>query len=340
MMSLTFRLLFFLWLGTQVIHDLAYAQVGLLPTPTLQGVQVQAEAGFDSSTQQYTYAYIVSNPASNTGHIWYITVDLTTTVPRASGVPAFDSSGLTIPIGPGRYSFDRELSRLQPLALPAGTTLVPFGQRVPIGWSGGLSRAGFATFGSGSKTDRIAPGQTLAGFQVISRGMPTIRQMLLHPNWVLKVEGEATKEEQIAGAEVERSIIFHTFTLGPSPHTPGTFGHWDQLRDDLNQAIQLGWIPDQTLATALVTQLASARQALDAGDGTLAKTRLDTLIQTITQSTPAQRRREVFDLVLLNTQRLIEGTPDTVFPIEPKVKISPQSFALPRGSPFPSLSEL
>ena len=110
------------------------------------------------------------------------------------------------------------------------------------------------------------------------------------------------------------------------------FAHWDQVRDDLNQAIQLGWVPDQTLASNLVTQLANARHELDANRGSQAKSRLDSLIQTITTSTDAQRRREVFDLVLLNAQRLKEATPDTVFPIEPKLKLSPQSSTLPLGT--------
>src|SRR5439155_757359 len=113
---------------------------------------------------------------------------------------------------------------------------------------------------------------------------------------------------------------------------PGTFAHWDQVRDDLNQAIQLGWISDQALANALVSQLAAARQALDDQKGTDAKTGLRALIQTITASTPDQRRREAFDLIFLNTQRLIEGTADTVFPVEPKLKLTPQSSTLPVGT--------
>ncbi|MGH7167289.1 MAG: hypothetical protein ACREII_02030 [Nitrospiraceae bacterium] len=307
-----------------------------MPTPSLQGVQVQAGATFDPGSQQYTYGYSVTNPATNTGQIWHITLDVTTQIPRALGSPAFDSSGLTIPIGPGRYTFDRELADLQPLALPAGTTVVPFGQGVATGWDGGLSRSGLASFGSGSKAVRILPGQTLTGFELISRGMPTIRKMQVHPKWVLIVEGEATKEEKIAAGEIERTITFHTFTLGPSAHTAGTFAHWDLVRDDLNQAIQLGWVSDGQLANTLVSQVGSVRHALEAADGTLIKTQLDTLIQTITQSMPAQRRREVADLVLLNAQRLKEATPDTPVPVpfEPKMKLAPQSSTLPLGTRY------
>jgi hypothetical protein len=317
-----------------LIPSWAIGQLGKLPVPTLQNVQVQAQASFDAGTQLFTYTYTVSNPAANTGQIWHIGVDITTQIPRAF-VPAFDSSGLTIPVNAVAFKpFDQELADVQPLLLPAGTNVIPFGQRVPIGWTGGLTRDGFGSFFSDARANRISPGSSLGGFELISRGMPTIHQMEVEPYWIFVSPGDATPEEEQAAIEIEKSIIFHTFSLGPSAHTPGTFGHWDQVRDDLNQGIQLGWISDQALANALVTQLASARQALDTGKGTLAKTGLDTLIQTITQSTPSQRRREVFDLVLLNAQRLKENTQDTPIPLEPKIKLSPQSSMLPVGTAY------
>jgi hypothetical protein len=305
-----------------------------MPTPILQNVTVQTETTFDLAAQQYTYQYSIANPSSNTGQIWNVLVEVTTTIPRAFGVPAFESSGLTIPTGVSLFTFDEELAKLQPMALPAGTTVIPFGQRVPAGWDGGLYRAGLASFSSGAPSSNIMQGKSLGGFELISRGMPTIRKIQVRPKWVLIVEGEATDDEKRAAGEIKRSIIFHTVCLGPSALTAGTFAHWDQVRDDLNQAKLLGWIPDAALADTLVTQLAAARQALDTGDGTLAKTRLQTLIQTITQSTDAQRRREVFDLVLLKAQRLKEATPDTVFPIEPKLKLAPQSSTLPLGTRY------
>lgn len=327
----TIRLFLLMGIGSGLVSAAAWGDVGLLPTPTLQGVQVQAEASFDLGTQRYTYTYTINNPATNTGQIWNIRIDVTQPL---AGAQLFDTSGLTIPHGGNNFPFDAELADMQPLALPAGTTVIPFGQRVPAGWNGGLTVAGLASFSSGSPPVRMQPGQTLTGFELISGGMPTIRKMQIAPFWVFLVDSfeTITPEQKSAAKDIERAIIFHIVTLGPSALTPGSFGHWDQLRDDLNQAIQLGWIPDQTLATALVTQLASARQALDAGDGTLAKSRLATLIQTISQSTPAQRRPEAFALVLLNAQRLKDNTPDTVFPFEPKLKLSPQSSTLPLGN--------
>ncbi|TLY39632.1 MAG: hypothetical protein E6K58_13155 [Nitrospirae bacterium] len=305
-----------------------------MPIPTLQGVQVQAETTFDPATGRYTYGYTVSNPAGNTGRIWNVLVDMATILPRGFGSIFFDPEGLTIPLGTNLFPFDRELGSLQPLALPAGTTLVPFGQQVPTGWNGGLRRNGVASFSSSGPEVHILPGQTLSGFALVGPGMPMIRNMEVHPKWTYVVPDVhvTDPEEEEAAGQVEQNITFRTFTLGPSAQTLGTFAHWDQVRDDLNQAIQLGWISDQALANALVSQLAAARQALDDQKGTDAKIGLNTLIQTITASTPDQRRREAFDLIFLNTQRLIEGTANTVFPVEPKLKLSPQSSTLPVGT--------
>ena len=331
---LVLLLLLMAWMGAGLLAPSAFSQVGLMPIPTLQGVQVQAETTFDPGTGLYTYRYTVSNPASNTGRIWNVLVDMTSTLPRGFGSIFFDPEGLTIPLGTNVFPFERQLANLQPLALPAGTTLVPFGQQVPTGWNGGLRRDGTASFSTSGPDFHILPGQALSGIALLGPGMPMIRKMEVHPKWTYVVPDVhvTDPEEEEAAGQVEQNITFRTFTLGPSAQTLGTFAHWDQVRDDLNQAIQLGWISDQALANALVSQLAAARQALDDQKGTDAKTGLRALIQTITAFTPDQRRREAFDLIFLNTQRLIEGTADTVFPVEPKLKLTPQSSTLPVGT--------
>lgn len=209
-------LIFLSAIGLLFAYPAASADVGLMPTPILQNVQVQTETTFDPTTQVYAYQYAVANPASNTGQIWNILVEVTTTIPGAVGVPAFDSSGLTIPIGVNVFTFNEEVAKLQPMALPAGTTVIPFGQRVSVGWDGGLYRAGIASFSSGEPSHNILPGQILSGFELISRGMPTIRKMFVEPKWVLIVEGEATEEEKRTAGEIKRSIVFHTLCLGPS----------------------------------------------------------------------------------------------------------------------------
>jgi len=274
-------------------------QVGLLPVPVFHNAQVQTQTTFDPASKFYTYGYTIGNPATNTGEIVGITVDIT----RPAGSPPFGSSGLTIPIGGRMISFDNFVS----IAGPTSAPMVPVGLKVPTGWNGLLGVAGFAYFASASEraTSKILPGQTKGEFALVSPGLPTIRQIKLIPNWVLVSASEATAEEEQLAQTIEDSLPIVIPTLGPSAVGPGSFAHWNQLRDDLNQAIQLGWVIGPTLATTLVNQLASARQAADASDGATAKARLQPLLNTVGQATPGQIRREARDLLLLNAQALI-----------------------------------
>src|SRR5712691_1390205 len=313
--------------GSTILSTSVAGQVGDLAVPVLRRVQVPARASFDPDSQRYTYTYTVTNPSANTGEIWHLGLDVRTQT------PVLGSSGLTIPIGAAGFkTFDQELADVQPLDPSAGSVVIPFGQRAPAGWAGGLRRDGFASFFSNARANRIRPGAGLGGFEIISGGVPTIRNMEVEPYWIFVSARDATPEQEQTAIDTEKAIIFNILTLAPSAPMPGSYAHWNQLRDDLNQAIQLGWVPDPVFATTLVSQLASARQAQDASDGTTAKLRLQPLQDAVGQATPGQIRREARDLVLLNVQALIANTPDTPIPFEPKVTLSPQSSDLPLGA--------
>jgi len=203
----------------------------------------------------------------------------------------------------------------------------------PESWSAGLGSNGTAGWGSHRATVRILPGESMNGFIIQSYGLPRIRKIRIDPRYENFPEaGEGGEIQQFD--ETTEAIAFKGETLGPSAVFPGSFDHWNQLRDDLNQAIQLGWITDAALASTLVTQLASARQAVDDGDGTLAKTRLQTVLDTLAPSTAPQRRLEVADLISLNVQALIDNTASTVFPFEPQASFSPVDVKHPIGTPY------
>lgn len=305
---------------------------GLMPVPALKDAQIRAGISFDATTGRYTYIYTISNPATNTGKIWSMSLDTT----HVGNVRWMDSSGLTLPKGFAVKTFDEQLAAAQPLDVSFGTTVIPFGLQVPTGWAGGFGKNGHADFFSDNGTPEIVPGSSLGGFKLISPGLPAIRATMLEPWWVFVVPDaeDVSEEEEAAAAAVEEQIRFHTVTLGPSGVYPGTFEHWNQLRDDLNKAIQLGWVPDQAFAATLINQLASARQAADAGDGTLAKQRLQTLLATLAQSTPSQRRQEARDLAYWNAQALTASTPDTPIPFEPKVTLTPLAQTLSLGATY------
>ncbi len=310
--------------GSTILSTSVAGQVGDLAVPVLRRVQVPARASFDPESQRYTYIYTVTNPRANTGEIWHLGLDVRTQTP----VPG--SSGLTIPLGGARFkSFDQELADVQPLDLSTGSAVIPFGQRVPAGWTGGLRRDGFASFFSEARANRIRPGVSLGGFEIVSGGVPTIRNMEVEPYWIFVSAAEATPEQEQTAIDTQKAIILNILTLGPSAPAPGSYVHWNQLRDDLNQAIRLGWVSDRVLATTLVKRLNSARQAQDASDGATAKLRLQSLLDATAQATSRQIRQEARDLVVLNTRALIVNIPDTAIPSSPKVAVPPENSSSP-----------
>lgn len=131
-------LTFFCMIGW--VSSVGALEVGLVPVPTLKDVQTQAQATFDTSTSLYTYDYTVNNPASNTGDIYIINIDISIETPKSF----LSSQGLTIPFGVNLLTFD-EVFALERNPVP----MVPVGIQVPQGWRGGLWSTGGVLFGSG-----------------------------------------------------------------------------------------------------------------------------------------------------------------------------------------------
>jgi hypothetical protein len=301
------------------------AAVGLLPVPTLAGAEIGADAQDDPVNFWVVYSYTVTNPVGNTGEIWRLKIDV---LDPANEIP-FASAGLTIPQGASQIAFPDLMERLRPFAQISPTpvrpfeNIVPFGQNAPPGWSGGLGLDGFASFHSSDNVPNIVPGSSLAGFQLLSYGVPTIREAQVVPLWMHVVgdHDEAPDEDVLQAGAIERSLPRSFLTLGPSGVSPQSAGHWNQLRDDLATAIKLGWIVDPKLAGTLTAQLASAREAFEASDSTLVNVRVQQLIDTISNSTPAQRNAEAHALVLLNARRLFDSIPRG---FEPAITLAPK----------------
>lgn len=328
------RIVFSTWLCLIAVArvPLSYAQIdGALPIPTLKNVQVDATVSYDPGQKIYQYHYAVANPSTNTGIVERIFVDI-----RSVGPAYGDGNALTIAAGNRTPTFLEDIEGLS-RAVP----MVPVGIAVPAGWHGSIWARGVATFLKGvppfmGPGDSIAPGQSRSGFVLKSFTTPTLREMSLIPDWIYistSPEGVSEEESQRA-AEIEDSLPDHVVTLGPSAVVPGSFEHWNELRDSLQRAISLGWVSDETLAQQLTSQLASARTALDAADGTTAESRLQQLLATMAASGAAQRRSEVSDLVTLNAQSLTRTTADTPARFEPKVTFTPAETTLPIGSTY------
>lgn len=297
--------------------------VGLLPVPVLKDVQIRAEVRLDATRGWYYYAYVVSNPAQNTGQITRIEIDIQN--PYGNRL---STDGLTISMGGNPYSYQGEYEEMKanPYWGRHLPLFVPVGLKVPPRWHGGLKVTGVVKmYPAGGHDVAIKPGSSLSGFELTSYGLPAIRDVWFTPEWVFMVADHdaVTLADREAAGQIEQNIEYQTVVLGPSGVERGSFAHWNLLRDDLARAIQLGWFPDAGLASALSTQLAAAREALETRDLYLTHQRLDVLLATISASTPAQRTSEGYGLMYFNVKAIIESTNYNTE--EPKVTLSPRA---------------
>lgn len=298
-------------------------QVGLMPVPIFTEAKVESQVAYDSSTGLYTYWYIITNPATNTGEIRHIDIDTT----RPANSVTLSSEGLTIPLARKTKTFDELLAMTNNLTL----SLIPVGMRVPYGWTGGLAEFG-------SVTDRIMPGEIQSGFEIISRGLPTIREIKLVPRWVLLVESEetVTPEEKQLAKQIKASLPFRTKTLGPtappSPFDPVKF--LKTIRGYINESATRGWLIDPSLTSTLLAKLDTAESFLNANDPSKAKITLQEFMTNISEAQSTQRTTEAYGLLYFNAKYLREQLPDTPLPPPPPIphlELTPKDASHPIG---------
>jgi hypothetical protein len=297
--------------------------VGQMPVPTLKDVQVVSSVTYDSATKLYTYSYTVSNGAASTGAIFGLDVDM-----ASPGTDTFSSdlvASLIFNVSEfediKNPTFNEQKKSLEPLKLPPSDFLVPFGLSVPHGWTGDLTVDGYASFGSGSDSDNVQPGGTLSGFQLISPGAPTIREMVVEPWWVPVFDSEPDETELQSAGSTQQDIRLHIQTLAPAG---SIYLIWGELEKALAQTVQLGWVSDATLAQQIKGQLDAANNAaIQEHDGTKAKTLLQSLLATLTAAPATAMNEAARDLITLDTQALIAHTPDTPIPVTPTYSLAP-----------------
>lgn len=314
-------------------------QVGLIPIPVLENVGVETQVSFDSTTGLYNYSYTISNPGSNTGDIVDFDVDV-----RRHGGMELSSEGLTIPMGRTIRTFDELLIKYKGLN---HTNMVPFGQNVPSGWAGGPTASGFAAFGGMSKDVLIQPGVTMGGFEIISRGLPAIRDVMIDPDWVFMVDDleAVTPEEEKRAHEVEDEIRFVTKTVGPFAPPRDIDGNLDvrnmltsKIYPYISQSSRLGWITDPELATALKSKAVEILQSVRDNDISQAITGLDAFIGLLDDSSSAQRTSDAYGLLYFNAKHvrdyLFSIPPEVEIKPDFKIELTPEKTSLITGSPF------
>lgn len=303
-----------------ILSAQSYA-TGLMSVPTLLGAGAQTTVVYDPASYRYTYSYVISNGSDSTGLIWKIDVDVRH---RPGPQGRLSSAGLNVQFGTVTKTFDEHLHMLGELLLPPEYSIVPIGLQAPPGWHAAFGRNGYASFAARTGTPPIQPGEQLDGLTLISYGRPTIREMQIIPIWSLAVPGGADKELRREAAETRKRINVVTYVLGPSDiRQPGSDLHWKQLISDVRQALTLGWIAETALAEQIEALLIHAQDALFADDGTLAKQRLQPVLELLAGAEPSNVNTQAQLLIKLNVDSLIANTPDTPIPFEPHYTLEP-----------------
>ena len=254
-------------------YDAVY---GIEP-PILLNVKARATVKLDPANGIYTYSYAISNPATNTGQIWSIEIDML----KPQNGSDVGREGIEHEPGSARI--------IEPVAAEElakeGKALVPVGLYSPKNWGGGPSVLGTFGWGSDDVPYRIHPGQSLSGFRMISRGLPGIRTMTIYPRmpFELLARDDDPPEEQARKDALIEEVAFKGKTVGPTapPANLVALDFLSYLMDLKHQAQQLGWITNPGVENSLDVKLDQVKKKLQAGDTKAAKNVLNAFINEV-----------------------------------------------------------
>jgi hypothetical protein len=173
-------------------------------------------------------------------------------------------------------------------------------------------------------------GKAIISANVRSYRPPTIKTIWVYPSLydyyravaIARGFGEESNEGAMSDftRETDLSYLRKVPSLGPSPAFIGSFDHWDLFISDVSKSKDLGWVTDNNLYDSIYQRLTTGRQAAYDQNLTLVNTKLQEVIDLISQSNQSQRRDEFYYLVYYNALSLKDNIP---WPCEPKLTATP-----------------
>jgi|SRR3989338_3868527 len=257
--------------------------------PNISNTQLRAEVTFDGNV--YTYNYTIISGHTNTGQIWSFDIDIT----QPQGGVELNGEGLVN--GPGYLKH----TSAQVLSEPTTPKMIPVGLWSLPDWNSGLDVFGQAGWGGAI----LQPGQSLSGFQIISRGIPGLRDFRIDARLIPPSEESDITNEQIQ--TVEDKVAFKGKTLGPTA-PPADFkatSFIDYIISMKHEAFSLGWITNQGVEQSLDAKLDNAKKKLEQGNTNAAKNVLEAFINEVEAQKDKHLTSEAYGLLKYNVEYLI-----------------------------------
>ena len=314
-----------------------------LQYPTLRAVDVHASIAYDGHSQSFYYSYSLRNDPANTGRIEEFKIDIS----RKPGTLNLDTVGLRFENdGFIEASFRRHFPLLKGKITPVGLLASP-GHSYGFTWTGEFSDD--LTAGWGADSAMVEPGQSLSGFEMMSKGLPGFRECMVSPFFdvdsLFPDLDDPDRTLSIAQMDsIREAVKFHGWTVGPTA-PPADFNSalWlDTLLSYTRQSANFGWLgkgrdndcdhderPDDGIVKNIELRLQKAKRELVKGDSVQTRKELEKLVQKVeriwkrSQKEEKKHKRdrwekdsnvimtsEAYALLKYNTEYLIDQLPE------------------------------
>jgi hypothetical protein len=275
--------------------------------PNLWNIQIHSSISYNKYEQMYYYTYSMANNPSNIGSIAEIEIDIS----RKSGTLDIDTSGLRFKNdGYTEEDFRLSFPHLKGRIIPVGFLKTPVGD-----WTGGLSNALTASFG-GIGTSHVQPGGSVSGFEMMSKGLPSIRQCIVSPFFdviaLFPDPADTTITYYVPPVDsVRNAVNYYGWTIGPTaPLINFIASVWcDTLTSYTTQSRTLDWIKDDTTANKYLSYFASAKTKLTQRDSTGARTVLLQILRDVDIDSTSSLTSEAYALLRFNTEYILKSLP-------------------------------
>lgn len=330
-----------LWILTILFNSGLANGVGSYPIPNITDVSFTAQVSYDPVTDRFTYLYNIASGTNNQGDISYIYID----IKREGFGYATPPSDFHFSVPTGLRPTAEKMQRFENTSsLPFKTTIETVGTDLPLHWSSGPTGDGYLILtppsggllddtGVASRPDLISPGESFTGLTVTALSAPTLREVIIYPDWMLLVADEEALTDVIIDQanQIQQDILIRMTTIGPEFVNYTGHGLHDRLVKDIDTMVVLGWVTDLALSDSVRVLLDEAKAFLLTADGTQAKVKYQQALDLMTPVTETQMRREAIDLITVILKLRLQFVADTTVRIEPDMILAPEDVTLEIG---------